>query len=251
MEDITLRRIDFLDGSNFIYQNKIPSHMMYLRDEMEYPQQGHTAWQKLKEANQAAKLIFSDVYRSPASSEAAYLRKNGIQRPGYSGHNYGISVDLAVDETIKASGFKTYADLIVHMEKFGWTPYQGVKSDLGDYKRGSEDWHFNFIGEHAKDPNDSNHYLSGSAQVENWINSNFTFESEISEIQQMLKDLKFYQGNCDGVIGPISKSAISKFIAAWVPTKPGKPAHIGIDDVFIRTINIVHCNIRDEKGNPV
>ena len=110
----------FLTNEDFTY-GKIPTRMMYLRDIPERNMlESYTAWQRLKQVQEYKPLIYTDIYRSPASSAEAYARKVGVAKPGYSGHNYGISVDVAVEASMRRHKI-TYTQLcnimIVNVEK--------------------------------------------------------------------------------------------------------------------------------------
>src|SRR5688500_12568851 len=64
-------------------------------------------------------FVYSDIYRSAESSLAARRIKRGVQRPGYSGHNYGFSVDLDIEEIMRTKKI-LYRDIIHLMQKRGW-----------------------------------------------------------------------------------------------------------------------------------
>lgn len=234
---IVLRKIDFLTGSDFIYDNKLPTHMLYLRDVVEGTiyDPSFTAWQRLKALQAYRPLIFSDIYRSPASSADAYRRKTGVALPGYSGHNYGVSIDIDVDGSMKRHNL-TYNGLCTLLIAYGWTPYQGIQID--DYRRGKEDWHFNFIGD----------WINIEKPLDKWINSNNQFEVDITSIQRMLKQLKLYQGELDGIQGPLTRDAIIKFQKAWNPKKLFG-SYGDLDEVTVRILNAVSARVVDEKDN--
>lgn len=239
MKSIVLRKIDYLRAEDFTY-GKIPQRMMYLRDVIEGPisDPTFTAWRRLKQIHSVIPLVFTDIYRSPASSAEAYARKTGVAKPGYSGHNYGVSVDLAIDATMKRHTMD-YNTLCRHMIAFGWTPYQGVTS-TSTYKRGKEDWHFNFIGDYASTPLGGSP-KPGSDQMNQWINSNFSFPDDIRSIQEMLTKLRFYQGAIDGEAGPLTIEAIKKFKRAWLPSTFHTSSKL--DETTARIINIVACDV--------
>ncbi len=231
MQPLKLRKISFLTGNDFAYEGKLPIRMLYLRDEPEYITDPYaTAYNALAAIHNYLPLIFTDIYRSPASSAEAYARKTGVAKPGYSGHNYGVSVDIAVDACLQRHSI-SYPDLVGSMIAFGWTPYQGARLDSA-YKRGKEDWHFNYIGDCSG---------SGSAQVNTWINKNIVFETDLLSIQRMLTELKFYQGEIDGLPGKFTTEAIRKFQSAWAPKAFGASGKL--DELTVRLINIVSCKI--------
>lgn len=241
MDNIVLRKLDFLTGDNFpVYEKKIPCRMVYLRDKVEGPisDSTFTPWKKLQSMCNVIHVFFSDIYRSPAASAAAYAAKIGVARPGDSGHNYGVSIDFDVDNMLKANSMD-YRTFCIVLIGFGWTPYQGVNPP-GGFARGKEDWHFNFIGDFVG---------SGSSQIMNWIAKNNTFTSDIVSLQKMLAKLKLYHGDADGVAGPLMNEAIIKFKNSWY-TKKLLSFGINkmIDDQFIRMLNIVSCDVVDTAG---
>ena len=243
MVPIKLHRIDFLTKEDFTY-GKIPSRMMYLRDIPERNMlESYTAWQRLKQVQEYKPLIYTDIYRSPASSAEAYARKVGVAKPGYSGHNYGISVDVAVEASMRRHKI-TYTQLCNIMIVYGWTPYQGKVSS---YKRGKEDWHFNFIGEWSYSANDNNNKVKpGADQVNTWILQNYHFEDDMKYIQVCLKKLKFYQGEIDGLKGPLTSNGIKKFQQAWFPKT--LPTTGKLDNLTVRLVNIIATDVVDEHG---
>lgn len=241
MENIVLRKLDFLSGKDFpVYQNKLPSRMIYLRDRVEgiVDDTTFTPWKRLQQAYNFMHLFFSDIYRSPAASAEAYKNKNGVARPGDSGHNYGVSIDFDIDRIMKANTMD-YSNVCKNLIAFGWTPYQGIGT-TGVYQRGKEDWHFNFIGDNVG---------AGGSQVLNWINRNIKFDSDVQSLQTMLTKLKLYHGDIDGVNGSLMSEAIIKFKRAWY-TKNILSLGINnkIDEQLIKLVNIVSCDVIDQDG---
>lgn len=243
MKNIILRKINYLTDKDFTY-GKIPWRMMYLSNKRESEDLTSTAFERLRQLQGYMPMIYTDIYRSPASSAEAYARKTGVAEPGLSGHNYGISVDVAIDASLKRHAID-YNTLCNTMIAFGWTPYQGITS-TGMYSRGKEDWHFNFVGDFTSTP--INDVKPGAQQVTKWINSNYVFESDVTVIQTLLTKLKFYQGAIDGQVGPLTSEAIKKFKRAWMPPKLLSLGVNGkLDDRTIRLINIVSCEVIDEQ----
>lgn len=250
MDNIVLRKLDFLTGKDFpVYDNKLPSRMIYLRDQVEgtISDSTFTPWRRLQQAYSYMHLFFSDIYRSPAASAAAYRQKTGVARPGDSGHNYGVSIDFDIDRIIKANNMD-YSTVCKNLMAFGWTPYQGINT-TGVFQRGKEDWHFNFIGDYADRPSNR---APGGVQINNWIKNNIKFDSDIKSIQSMLLKLKLYHGDIDGVQGPLLNDAIIKFKSAWY-TKNILSLGINktIDEQFIKMVNIVSCDVVNIEGNLV
>src|SRR5579863_10095981 len=189
MQDLVLRKVDFTEPTDWIYKS-VPSRLCYLRDIVEgnVQDQTFTPWQRLKAIQEYMPLVYSDMYRSPIGSAKAYEEKTGVQKPGYSGHNFGCSIDTAVDATIKRHGI-TYDKFVQTLIAFGWTPYQGVTKD-GHYKRGKEDWHFNFVGDYGYRPwlPDS---PAGGQQAIAWIKDNIKFSEDQQSINAMLSRLGY------------------------------------------------------------
>jgi len=158
-------------------------------------------------------LVYSDILRSAEESLAAMQRKAGVQPPGFSGHNFGFSFDVAVDETMKLRGWD-YNRLLTELEAHGW--YGHRRDGARGYGK-SESWHFNYLG------SGGGKYLvlarPGAwaepleARVRDVYGAAFALTD--SEVQACLKKLGMYAGDVDGVVGPLSKQAIGAFQRAW------------------------------------
>lgn len=172
------------------------------------------------------RIGFSDVQRSAESSLAAMQAKTGVQAPGFSGHNFGVSVDVDVEFTRRALGTAgaalPYADLVKLLAGYGWICYRQ------DGARGSEDWHFNYLGS-VSDPD----HGAFAASVLNRMTQNHStwagaaeaailkrypvasFALGPADIQAGLKKLGLYHGDIDGAFGPLSLAASGAFCRAW------------------------------------
>jgi hypothetical protein len=195
-------------------------------------------------------LIYSDIYRSPAESLIARRQKTGVQPPGYSAHNFGMAVDIALEETIHKFGWD-YPGLVAFMESYGWYCHRR------DLRSGaSESWHFNYIGTNEA----AKKYLrlaneraprTWSQPIEQLIQDMYgnAFVLSIPQVQQLLRFIRMYNGAIDGVLGPLTQEAIKVFRRAW-----GLPLGSGIDAMLMRTLYIVSAplNIIElEKEKPV
>jgi hypothetical protein len=152
-------------------------------------------------------VVVSDMLRSPESSLAARRRSRGAQPPGWSGHNYGLSIDLSVTKTLRNRG-ENKTELDAYMLERGWYCHRL------DHKRKREEWHYNHgIGPYVKDRDRYN-----SAALERRIQADFAdawdFPSQV--LQSYLQDLKLYLGEIDGIVGPLSKEAVRAFQRAWL-----------------------------------
>lgn len=154
----------------------------------------------------------TDLFRPPDISLSAMAEKRGVQPPGYSGHNYGLCVDVDIEGTLKDTGW-TYSELYDKMEEKGWFCHRRDKN-----KGRSESWHFNYLGD-RKDllalatKHSSTWHLPIEARVKELYGESFKLTPE--KAQEELKQLKLYSGEIDGKIGPMSKRAIMQFQKTW------------------------------------
>jgi hypothetical protein len=184
------------------------------------------------ESSTGKKLRVSDMFRTPESSLQAMQQKSGVQPPGFSGHNFGFSIDVAVDACLKSFAMnKVQFDQM--MESHGWFCHRK------DHQRGMEDWHFNHfgLGDAAK-PYVEACRLSTvtSAGVEAKIKAVYgrNFTLTIEELQAELAKLKMYGGTVDGDFGPRSQQAVLVFERAWKLPEDGSP-----DPKMMRTLATV------------
>ncbi len=156
----------------------------------------------------ASLVTVSDIYRTAESSLAAVLAGRGAMPPGYSGHNFGLSIDISVDALIKTMGFKSKVELDSWMEARGWYCHRR------DHTRGKEDWHFNYLGVGATI---SPKVRSTSGYVEAEIVKRYGTQFKLTnkEAQLCLAKLGMYGGAIDGRFGPLSEAAVSAFQRAW------------------------------------
>jgi len=198
-----------------IYNGPMPKRMRFLHPE--------AAISLLRMEKDLGGLIYSDMYRSAESSLEAMQRKAGVQPPAYSGHNYGFSVDVAVDQIMNEKGWD-YERLLDEMIAHGWFCHRR------DHERGMEDWHFNCLGPRSHGfASIGNHpadypYLfeiddgrKWGAPVEKLIQDAYgdSFSLDSVELQISLSELGLYKGDIDGIIGPITMSALHAFQRAW------------------------------------
>jgi hypothetical protein len=164
-------------------------------------------------AAQALKLRVSDMFRTAEESLRARATKAGVQPPGFSAHNYGLAIDIATDDVMKATKL-TKPALDAQMESFGWYCHRK------DGKRGMEDWHYNFFGNRdealpwVKACAASTNRSGG---IEAKIVATFGDELKLTaeEAQISLAKMKLYNGEIDGVFGGGSKQALMAFQRAW------------------------------------
>lgn len=189
------------------------------------------AYQAVEAAN-GKRLRVSDIFRSPESSLMAMQQKTGVQPPGYSGHNFGFSIDVATDACLKSFGM-TKKEFDEMMESHGWYCHRK------DRARGFEDWHYNHFGIGA----DAAPYLAACAQstvtsagVEAKMLKIYgpSFKLDLLTLQTLLQKLKMYGGSLDGDWGPKSQAAVLAFERAWKLPEDGSP-----DPKMMRTLATV------------
>ncbi len=161
------------------------------------------------------RVVFSGMLRSPTVSLWAAKQKRGVQPPGYSGHNFGLCVDIAVDATLDEAGI-SYSQLLDVMRRHGWHCHRR------DGNRGFEDWHFNWLGEESE----AVRYLA-EALTRNPRTWAIPVEQRIQHIygadlalgtegaQVLLRALKLYDGEVDGISGPLTRMALNLFQRQW------------------------------------
>jgi len=164
----------------------------------------------------------SDMLRTAEGSLLARRRKKGRGlRPGYSGHNFGFSIDIDYGWMMRTHKM-TKRQLDAWMASHGWYCHNAPGE-----KRDYEAWHFNYFGAEAE------HYLSfrsdtnkrtWSNPVSQKINEYFGpwwENADDSTVQTALRALKMYSGDIDGKAGPLTKEAIKVFQRAWDLTADG------------------------------
>lgn len=159
-------------------------------------------------------LVYTDIYRSPDASLLALKTKRGVQPPGFSPHNFGYAIDLDVGAVLRRKGWR-FPELEEFMESHGW--YCHVRDHDGTK---SENWHWNFLAARAPV------YLMAAERdqprtwhlpIEHLIVDKHgeDFKLTPQRAQAALKQLGMYDGEIDGIIGPLSKEAIAAFQRAW------------------------------------
>lgn len=174
------------------------------------------AWGKI-----AGWAVVSDMFRSPESSLAAVRAGRGAQPPGYSAHNYGLAIDLALEDDARAHGDgaltrlgrhlgigrrATKAQLDAEMESHGWYCHRR------DHVLGFESWHYNYLGAGARPAG-----VVTSDEVEARILELYGAELAPTDAtcQISLARLGLYGGAIDGDVGPLTREAARAFERAW------------------------------------
>ena len=160
-------------------------------------------------------LHLSDVYRSPVDSLRAVREKVGVKAPGYSGHNFGFSVDIDVRRALTANGWSK-REMDAELEKYGWFCHRL------DHRMGIESWHYNYLGEedlvgcalyleHVRPGRTTARALEAKIQA----HYGAAFAYDTAQLQRYLSELKMYTGEIDGDAGPLTEEAVRVFQRAW------------------------------------
>lgn len=158
-------------------------------------------------------ITVSDMLRTAESSLHAVQSGRGAQPPGYSGHNYGFSIDIEVSEAIDDLGFRHKSELDTWMQLRGWYCHRR------DGQRAHEEWHYNYLrlaeqlGLGAIVP----HGTITSDELELLIQRTYgaLLVPSDTECQRLLRKLRLYGGEVDGIIGPLTRKATEVFQRGW------------------------------------
>ena len=159
------------------------------------------------------RLRVTDMLRSADSSLDAAERKSGVQRPGYSGHNFGLCIDIDVKDCMRRRKMAK-ATLDAFLAARGWYCHRK------DHALAAESWHYSFLGTGAE----AKDYLAASAQSTNTAAAleakivdlyGAAFRLDAAQVQAALRQLRLYSGAVDGMLGPLSRQAINAFQRAW------------------------------------
>lgn len=169
-----------------------------------------------KEMNADKVLKVSDMLRTPEGSLLNRQRKGKGLRPGWSGHNWGFSIDISYGWVMRQHGF-TKIELDAWMASHGWYCHN-IPGETRDY----EAWHYNYLGEEAehflsyrKDSKKSTWKLPVSYKIIKYY-GHWWKNADAITVQSALKKLKLYRGDIDGILGDLSDQAIRAFQRAWM-----------------------------------
>jgi hypothetical protein len=167
----------------------------------------------------AANVVVTDAFRSPEASLVALQDDTGSRPPGYSGHNYGLSIDVDIDAAL--------ADLRVDKPGFDrWMLARGWRCGRDDGERGIDDRHYDFVKIAERlGRSDLEGPVTDIEQLIALVHGD-ALMPDSKERQYLLRRLRFYGGVDDGIVGPLTREATAAFQRAWRLTddaeiKPG------------------------------
>ena len=160
------------------------------------------------------KVKCSDMYRTFEASLSAHTRK-GAARPGYSGHNFGFSIDIDTRWVLKQNGFSGKVELDEWMASHGWYCHNPPGET-----RSHESWHFNYFGEEADKylATRSTDKRTWSRPLEAKVTDVYGFwwhKATPKDVQEALASLNMYGGDIDGVHGALTEESLMIFQRAW------------------------------------
>lgn len=179
-------------------------------------------------------VVVSDMFRSAEASLAAVRAKRGAKAPGFSGHGYGLSIDIDVEEFLRDTG-DTKRDLDAWMANRSWYCHRGDHA-LPSFHPVNEAWHYNYLPGHP-------YGRASSIALERQITDTYgtTWSLGPCGVQQYLQQLGLYGGAVDGDAGPLTREALRAFQRTWNLPDTGKP-----DPKTLRTLAYVTADLRVE-----
>lgn len=164
--------------------------------------------------NAEIRIRCSDMLRTPEGSLLNRRRKGRGLRPGWSGHNYGFSIDIDYGWIMKENGLSK-VELDEWMASYGWYCH-----NIPGETRSYEAWHYNYLDDEVE------YYLSFrtqskrtwskpiSTKIEDYY-GHWWKKADTKTVQTALKSLKMYNGDIDGDYGDLLKEAVYVFQRAW------------------------------------
>lgn len=179
----------------------------------------------IKQSSFHGDIVISDSYRKPTESYLARKKKGPSVAPcGLSGHNYGISIDIAVEETLRKMSC-SYPQMITEFQRMGLF---GIKS---------ENWHFNLMFSDASQYFYSLHSRM-SPELITHINSVMVkqFSKIILPVQSVSEIQKILGLTVDGVVGRNTILSVSMILAEHLKMLPvdtaTKEIVVNFDDIW-------------------
>lgn len=166
------------------------------------------------EMNSIKTIKCSDMYRTFEASRKAHANK-GAARAGYSGHNFGFSIDIDTRWVIKTNNFANKVELDAWMETYGWYCHNPPGET-----RPRESWHFNYFGDEAAKylKERTANRRTWSKPLEKKVTDVYGFwwhKATIVDVQDALFSLNMYKDDPSGVEDAYHREAVTKFQKLW------------------------------------
>jgi hypothetical protein len=163
---------------------------------------------------EVGKLICLTMWWGPEHNLISKRLNKEVEPPGYSGHNFGFSIDLNLTDTLRTLKI-SYEVLLQRMKKFGWYCHRHDKEPQAPYSD-----HFNYLGADgaaALAIVENMNPESWGRAVEHHIVDRYGRFLHLSpaQVQGTLSAMKMYSGACTGNIDIMSREAILCFQRAW------------------------------------
>ena len=210
--DLTMLPADRVRGTQVIHgiPNRLPTRSLFL-----HPVAARSFLDEL-----ADKVVVTDMLRSAEGSLVAVAAGAGSRPPAYSGHNFGFSIDLALEPTLATRGGSKPA-----LDR--WLVERGWYCARRDAQRGLDDNHYDYLRAGAElDLASTANPVRDVEQLILRVYEDHLFPDD-EECQVLLRRLRMYNGLVDGVIGRLTSEAVAVFQRAWnlalAPTvRPGE-----------------------------
>lgn len=184
-------------------------------------------------------LVYTEMWRDALSSILVRRTNTSTPPPGYSAHNYGLSIQIDMRASMKVKKL-SHDDLTKILERHGWFCQRRDEgfdiSEVGACQ-------FNYFGK------DHDKYLSKASQdATSWLTpSEFyiwekyrdDFQLETADVQNKLGSLGLYRGTITGQRDLYTREAIMAFQRTWEISQSGAP-----DMTLCRVLSFVTAELK-------
>jgi hypothetical protein len=222
--DLTLLPGDRVRGTEVIHgiPHRLPTRSLFL-----HPLAARSFLDELTDM-----VVVVDMLRSAEASLLAVSAGLGSRPPGYSGHNFGFSIDVALEPTLTTRGLSKAA-----LDR--WLVERGWYCARRDAQRGLDDNHYDYLRAGAElDLASTADPVKDIEQLIMRVYEGTLFPDD-EECQVLLRKLRMYGGLVDGVIGRYTSEAIAVFQRAWNLTADPKVRPGVLDTRTRRTLAYV------------
>ena len=160
--------------------------------------------------------VVSDMLRSPESSlHASQTPGKSALPPGYSGHNFGESLDSHHTAMRRRAGFKTKKELDDLFAKYNFFNFW----QDGQEEHDIEDWHNNHMPAEYRDKDGGFSSQTTVPYLEQMTVKRYGAQMVlgVAECQEALNKCGFDVGDPDGKIGKLTRKGLAEFQHHWMP----------------------------------